>query len=75
MKITGKGQVTIPASLGKKHGLGPGANVEIVERPEGLLIIKTPQMSKGRRAIEILMQGGPIKGTTKEWLELTRGKG
>ena len=74
MKITGKGQLTIPPQLGKKHGLKPGAEVTFVDQPNGLLIVKTATISNGDRVIEALLRGGPIKGRTEDLLRLTRGK-
>jgi AbrB family looped-hinge helix DNA binding protein len=74
MKITEKRQITIPADLGKKHGLSPGADVEFVDQPNGLLIIKAAHSRKrGQEVLETLLRGGPIKGRTEDWLRLTRG--
>jgi bifunctional DNA-binding transcriptional regulator/antitoxin component of YhaV-PrlF toxin-antitoxin module len=74
MKITGKGQLTIPPRLGKKHGLKPGADVILIDQPNGLLIVNTAGLSKGQRVVETLLRGGPLKGRTEDWLRLTRGE-
>jgi bifunctional DNA-binding transcriptional regulator/antitoxin component of YhaV-PrlF toxin-antitoxin module len=74
MKITGKGQVTIPPRLGKKHGLSPGADVTLIDQPNGLLIVKLGANSKGRHVVETLLSDGPVKGRTEDWLRLTRGQ-
>lgn len=73
MKITGKGQVTIPPHLGKKHGLKPGADVQFLDQPNGVLIVKAAPTSNGQRVVETLLQGGVMKGRTEQWLRLTRG--
>ncbi len=72
MKITRKGQVTLPPALCKKHGLGPESEVEFVDQPEGVLIIKAVKTARGKRALAAMLRGGKVKGTTKEWLRLTR---
>jgi bifunctional DNA-binding transcriptional regulator/antitoxin component of YhaV-PrlF toxin-antitoxin module len=73
MKITGDGQVRIPTRLSKKHGLKPGTNVELIDQPNGVLIIKAPTPSKGQQVVDLLMRGGAVKGRTQDWLRLTRG--
>jgi AbrB family looped-hinge helix DNA binding protein len=40
MKLTPKGQITIPKKLRDKFGLGPHADVEIVEEGNTLKIVK-----------------------------------
>jgi len=58
MKVTGKGQITIPPAMRKKHGLLPQAEVELVDRPEGVLIMKAAKLSGGKRALNALLRGG-----------------
>jgi bifunctional DNA-binding transcriptional regulator/antitoxin component of YhaV-PrlF toxin-antitoxin module len=72
MKITEKGKVIIPDALARKHGLNPGADVEFLDQPNGVLVVKTTNVSKGRRVVETLLRGGPLKGRTQDWLRLTR---
>ena len=73
MRITGKGQVTIPPAMRKRHGLLPRAEITLVEQPDGVLVIKASRPSHGRRALAALLRGGKIKGRTQDWLRLTRG--
>jgi bifunctional DNA-binding transcriptional regulator/antitoxin component of YhaV-PrlF toxin-antitoxin module len=73
VKITGKGQVTIPPAMRKKHGLLPRREVEFVDRPDGVLVVKASKLSRGRRVLATLLRGGKIRGDTESWLRLTRG--
>ena len=73
MRMTDKGEVTIPAAMRKKHGLTRRAEVELVDKPNGVLIVKAGAISPGKRAVAALLRGGKIKGTTAELLRLTRG--
>ena len=74
MRITGKGQVTIPAALRKKHGLKPRAEIVVVDRPDGVLVAKLPRTPDGKRVVSALLRGGKLKGRTEQWLRLTRGE-
>jgi bifunctional DNA-binding transcriptional regulator/antitoxin component of YhaV-PrlF toxin-antitoxin module len=73
MKMTGKGQITIPPAMRKRHGLVPRAEVELVDRPEGILVMKAAKPSGGKQVLNALLRGGKIKTRTRDWLQLTRG--
>jgi bifunctional DNA-binding transcriptional regulator/antitoxin component of YhaV-PrlF toxin-antitoxin module len=73
MKVTGKGQITIPLAMRKRHGLLPQAEVELVDRPEGVLVIKAARASDGKRLLKALLRGGKVRGHTNDWLRSTRG--
>ena len=73
VKITGKGQVTIPPAMRKKHGLLPQREVEFVDQPNGVLVVKAGKLSRGKRVLAALLRGGKVKGDTASWLHLTRG--
>jgi bifunctional DNA-binding transcriptional regulator/antitoxin component of YhaV-PrlF toxin-antitoxin module len=72
VKITGKGQVTIPPAMRKKHGLLPQREVEFVDQPDGVLVVKAGKLSRGKRVLAALLRGGKVKGDTANWLRLTR---
>lgn len=74
MKITSKGQVTIPPAMRKKHGLLPQREVEFVDQPDGVLVVKAGKLSRGKRVLAALLRGGTIKGRTEDWLRLTRSE-
>lgn len=48
MKMTSKGQVTIPLELRKRFALGPGVEVEVVPGPDGAVV--RPAATRGRGA-------------------------
>ena len=73
MKVTRKGQVTIPPALRKKHGLRPQCEVELVDQPEGVLVVKAGKLTRGRRILATMLRGGRIQDRTADWLRLTRG--
>lgn len=73
MKITTKGQVTIPPAVRKKHGLLPHCSVELVDQPDGVLVVRAGKRARGKRALAALLRGGKIKARTEEWLRLIRG--
>ena len=75
MKITTKGQVTIPMELRNKFGLLPNTHVEFVPERGGLKLVKSKKLSgKGRALVEHMR--GRLKGklSTDEIMALTRGE-
>ena len=73
MKVTDKGQVTIPSPMRKKHGLLPHAEVDFVDHPNGVLVTRAVKATRGKRVLAALLRGGVVKGRTKDWLQMTRG--
>lgn len=77
MKITSKGQVTIPKEIRDRLGLLPGTEVEFLEENGEARVRKAPGGSnRGRKAVEHLRQagGGKYRLTTEEVMRLTRGE-
>ncbi len=72
MKMTNKGQVTIPSDMRRKHGLLPRQEVEVVDQPGGVLVVRAGRLSRGKRVLSALLRGGKVKGDTASWLRLTR---
>jgi bifunctional DNA-binding transcriptional regulator/antitoxin component of YhaV-PrlF toxin-antitoxin module len=72
MKITDKGQVTIPPAMRRKHGLLPQREVKFVDQPDGILIVKATKLTRGKRVLAALLRGAKVKGNTHDWLRLTR---
>lgn len=79
MRITSKGQVTIPQAVREQAGLLPETDVEFVVEPDGVRIIKASgarRPSRGARAVERLRRGaGQVSMSTDEIMALTRGDG
>ncbi len=73
MKITAKGQITIPPALRRKHGLLPQREVKFVDQPDGVLVVKAGKFSRGNRVLAAMLRGGRVKGDTESWLRSTRG--
>jgi len=78
MRITSKGQVTIPQAVRESVGLLPNTEVEIVIEDGNVTIRKartTHPSSRGQRAVRILRgRAGGIGMTTDEIMALTRGE-
>lgn len=74
MRITSKGQVTIPQELRERAGLMPGCEVEFVEGRDGRISIrKLDGTSRGRSIVGRLRGRGSVRMSTDEILKLTRG--
>jgi AbrB family looped-hinge helix DNA binding protein len=77
MKITSKGQVTIPKQLREELGLLPGTEIEFVRDAGEIRVRKLPQgRTRGDDIIEHLRKasGGDIPLSTDEIMRLTRGE-
>lgn len=48
MRVTEKGQVTIPKPIRDKLGIGPGSEVEFVERDDAVEIVRLDSSSRSR---------------------------
>lgn len=75
MRVTAKGQITIPQKLRDQYGLGPGTEVEVVAGEDGPLIRASRQGQAGARLIEQLRDSGDSGLSADEILRLTRGDG
>jgi AbrB family looped-hinge helix DNA binding protein len=78
MRITTKGQVTIPQQLRERTGLLPWTEVDVLEHPEGVLIVRA-RSPKGPTRGELLVErmrraGRHMTMTTDEIMALTRGE-
>lgn len=76
MRITSKGQVTIPKALRDELGLLPGTEVEFVRDEEGVRVFRTPTgPSRGEELVKHLREAGKnYTMTTEEVMRLTRGE-
>ena len=73
MRVTEKGQVTIPKELRDQLGIGAGSEVDIQRAGDMIVIRKlrgaTP---RGRRLVERLRGRGDVALSTDEIMALTR---
>lgn len=77
MRITSKGQVTIPKGLRDELGFLPGTEVEFFEDGNEIRIRKIPGgNNRGREIVDRLKRatGGDIPMSTEEIMRLTRGE-
>lgn len=74
MRVTEKGQVTIPKELRDAFGIGAGTRVDFERADDAILIRKASDGStRGRRLAERLRGRGDVAMTTDEIMALTRG--
>jgi AbrB family looped-hinge helix DNA binding protein len=76
MRITSKGQVTIPQEIREKAGLLPHTEVEFVYDGKTVQIVRAnrgKKTSRGARLVEHMRGRGTIKLTTDQIMAMTRG--
>lgn len=74
MRVTAKGQITIPQELRERFDLGAGAEVEVVATEAGPLVRPVRAAGRGRRLVEQLRDRADAGLTANEVLRLTRGE-
>jgi AbrB family looped-hinge helix DNA binding protein len=72
MKITTKGQVTIPQEIRERLGLLPHTEVDFEVRDDVVVLRKAEVSRRGRRIVEHLRGRGDVRMSTDEILALTR---
>jgi antitoxin PrlF len=74
MRVTSKGQVTIPADIRERFGFLPDTEVDFVVDGDTVRIVRgaTPGASRGDRAVRRLRGRAVSRMTTDEILALTR---
>lgn len=74
MRVTEKGQVTIPKELRDELGIGAGTEV-VFERADDTIVIRKASGGpvRGRRIVDRLRGRGDVVMTTDEILAMTRG--
>ncbi|MBJ7608094.1 MAG: AbrB/MazE/SpoVT family DNA-binding domain-containing protein [Candidatus Dormibacteraeota bacterium] len=75
MKVTEKGQVTIPKDLREALGIGAGSEVEFACQDDAIVVRKvTDRPTRGSRLADRLRGRGDVRMTTDEIMALTRGR-
>lgn len=78
MRITSKGQVTIPQAIREAAGLLPDTDVDFILDDDGVRIVRAASSrrpDRGRRAVDLLRrQRGRVSMSTNEIMALTRGE-
>lgn len=81
MRVTTKGQVTIPQEIREKFGIFPGTEVDFLIRGESISLKKKERkngkLSRGERIVERIRGKGTanLDLTTDQIMALTRGWG
>jgi AbrB family looped-hinge helix DNA binding protein len=83
MRITSKGQVTVPKHIRDKLGIGPGDDIGFREEGQAVIVEKVEEPKKVNKGLELakhllgkgpmLRQGRPLM-TAEEVTELMRGR-
>jgi AbrB family looped-hinge helix DNA binding protein len=75
MRITSKGQVTIPRDIRQKLGISTHSEVEFAIEGNTVVVRKTEGVTtRGKRLVETLRGSATVKMTTDEIMALTRGE-
>ncbi|MBN1865750.1 AbrB/MazE/SpoVT family DNA-binding domain-containing protein [Candidatus Sumerlaeota bacterium] len=74
MRVTTKGQVTIPRDVRERLAILPGTEVEFVVEGKTARVVPTKRsQGRGRKIVERLRGRGTVRMTTDEIMALTRG--
>jgi AbrB family looped-hinge helix DNA binding protein len=74
VRITSKGQVTIPAHIREERELLPGTEVEFVLSRDSVYLRKLRGSRRGRRVTETLRGKGNVQMSIDQIMALTRGE-
>ncbi len=75
MKVSTKGQVTIPQEVRDRLGLHPGSEVDFEVNGDEARLIPVRKVPRQRQSISQLLRGkGTVRMTTDEIMALTRGE-
>jgi AbrB family looped-hinge helix DNA binding protein len=72
MRVTAKGQVTIPQAIREQLGIQPGTEVGFEVEGDAVRIVKTAPSARGHMLVDRLRGSGHGRMTTDEILALTR---
>jgi AbrB family looped-hinge helix DNA binding protein len=73
MRVTTKGQVTIPQNIREKLGITPATEVDFVEEKGRVYLVKKKGKNTATRRFRKLRGVATVKMTTDEIMALTRG--
>jgi len=72
MRVTTKGQVTIPRTVREKTGIVPGSEVEFHMDGNRVYLRKTAATGRGENLVNKMAGKGSVRMTTDDILRLTR---
>ncbi len=73
MRVTSKGQVTIPRAVRERLGIEPGGEVNFEIDDRGARLVRG-RTSGGRELVERMLGRGTVAMSTDEIMALTRGE-
>ena len=74
MRVTTKGQVTIPQEIREKLGITPSVEVDFIEEKGKVYLVKSNRQRKKSNKFKRLRGISSVKMSTDEIMSLTRGK-
>jgi AbrB family looped-hinge helix DNA binding protein len=74
MRVTTKGQVTIPQNIRDKLGITPATEVDFIEEEGRILLVKRKSEKAAKRKFAKLRGLATVKMTTDEIMALTRSE-
>jgi len=74
MRVTDKGQVTIPIGIRRKTGLLPNTDVEFVVSGKRVILRKSAKARRGRRLVAAMRGRATKRLSTSQIMALTRGE-
>lgn len=74
MKITQKGQVTIPQEIREKAGMLPDTEVEFIMDGTVVIVRKKKMGGRGKKIVEKLRGKSTTRLSTEQIMALTRGE-
>ncbi|NTW83239.1 MAG: AbrB/MazE/SpoVT family DNA-binding domain-containing protein [Chlorobium sp.] len=72
MKVTTKGQVTIPVTIREKLGITPDTEVDFMQEGDRVVIVKRKDATPASQKFKKLRGIATVKMTTDEIMALTR---
>ena len=72
MRVTTKGQVTIPQHIREKLGISPATEVDFVEEKDRVILVKRKGEKANIRKFAKLRGAATVKMTTNEIMAFTR---
>jgi antitoxin PrlF len=73
MRVTSKGQVTIPQAVRERLGITPGSEVDFELDRDGARLVRA-RTSRGDELVERMVGRGTVELSTDEIMALTRGE-
>jgi AbrB family looped-hinge helix DNA binding protein len=75
MKISTKGQITIPQDIREQAGVGPGDEMDFVFEDGTIKLVRSKgTKTRGQRLVEHMWGRATVRMTTDEIMALTRGE-